>query len=225
MWRQHPPSLYTNGELSITPTVSQWIFGARDEGTDRVGSIHDDFQMFAPPECRDSQNVPQERISECEQSVDFPIPQDVSKFSKCQVSSSIVLAVFMTRDAERSGSIHDEDQSDAVHISWTVLACLSLTSCWHRVNPSPQKKVRIKKLHKSKDWVRRLSAWKTGTMEAATSTVVTFFWRRGCTGKFAANMMPNTLIPTRVELKGWGLEEHPWNWDHDGWSQEPGLWN
>ena len=50
----------------------------------------------------------------CEQIVDFPVPQDVSKISKCQVSSSNVLAVFTTGDVKCFGSIHDEDQADVV---------------------------------------------------------------------------------------------------------------
>ena len=48
----------------------------------------------------------------CEQSVDFPVPQDVGP--------SIVLAVFFfsnTGDVGRSASIHDEDQSDVDPIS------------------------------------------------------------------------------------------------------------
>ena len=37
---------------------------AHDEETDRVGSIRGDSQMVTPPECRDGQDVTQERILE-----------------------------------------------------------------------------------------------------------------------------------------------------------------
>ena len=60
------------------------------------------WKLVAATEGRDSQKSPPRADfwECCEQTVDLPVPQDVSKFSKRQ-------AVFMTGDVECFGSIQD----------------------------------------------------------------------------------------------------------------------